>query len=149
MLSLLQHGRDQGIDGRIANAHVVSRALNGGRLAAPVKPLLIAWRKRLIPPVLDHVEIEAELALIELSRVDGPDGRFDSRSLEVADISKRNSLLVTGGHKNFEGEGGPGRVLTQDGAIQFVAGLRQQCQRAPKRPAITSRAIRNRQTVAA
>src|SRR5690349_16304397 len=94
VLASLKHGRDQDVDRRIAHPHVVSRPLNSGGLAAPVKRLLIAWRKRLIPPVLDHVEIETELALIELNRVHRAYRGIDAGALEIADISQRNPLLV-------------------------------------------------------
>src|ERR1700686_2258578 len=42
MLARLQHRRDQSVDGRIFGAHVVSRALIVGGLAAPIERLLVA-----------------------------------------------------------------------------------------------------------
>src|SRR5665647_196206 len=67
MLPRLQHGRDRGVDGGVPGAHVVSGALDACRLAAPVEILFVARRQRLIPAVLDHVEIESEPALVELN----------------------------------------------------------------------------------
>src|SRR5258707_14796538 len=49
MLARLQHGRDQGVDGGIFCAHVVSRALVIRGLASPIERLLVARRQRLVP----------------------------------------------------------------------------------------------------
>src|SRR5260370_16964918 len=69
MLARLQYCRDQGVDGGVFRPHIVSRALMVRSLASPIERLLVARRQRLIPAVLDHVELEAEPALIELNGV--------------------------------------------------------------------------------
>src|SRR5258707_6296840 len=70
MLARLQHRRDQVVDGGVVGAHIVSRAQGICSSASPIEELLVAGRQRLIPAILDHVEIEAEPALIELNGVD-------------------------------------------------------------------------------
>ena len=84
MLARLQHGRDHGVDGGVLGAHVVSRALIVRGLAAPIERLLVARRQRLIPAVLDHVEIETEPALIELNGIDRAHRRLDAGALQIA-----------------------------------------------------------------
>src|SRR6201996_6342810 len=64
----LDHGVDRGIPG----AHVIARTLAVGGAAAPIDPLLVARRQRLVEAERDHVEVESEPALIELHAVDGP-----------------------------------------------------------------------------
>src|ERR1035437_791228 len=108
MLARLQYCRDQGVDGGVFCAHIVSRALMVRSLASPIERLLVTRRQRLIPAVLDHVEIEAEAALIELHCVNRTDRYFDTCTLEIARERQCDALLIAGGHQNFEGEGGFG-----------------------------------------
>ena len=57
---------------------------------------------------------------------------------EIALIGQRDPLLIARRHQDFEGEGGLGRTLPQHRAVEFVAGLRQQLQRAAQRGAIAA-----------
>src|SRR5580698_7885973 len=52
----LDHGVDRGIPG----AHVIARTLAVGGATAPIDPLLVARRQRLIQAERDHVEIESQ-----------------------------------------------------------------------------------------
>src|SRR3984957_1122378 len=144
-----QHGRDHGIDGRVFGAHVVSRTLIIRSLAAPIKELFIARRQRLIQAILDHVEIETEAALIELNGIDRAHRRRDTRALQIARVCQRDSLLIAGGHQNFEGEGRFGRALPQYGVIEIVTGLGQQMQRSGQGGSIAAGAIADREAVTA
>src|SRR5487761_2003787 len=149
MVPRRQHGGNHRIDGVVFGAHVVSAALIVRSLASPIEKLLVARRKRLIPAVLDHVEIEAETALIELNGVHRPYRCLDARALEVARKGEGYAFLIAGSHQNFEGEGRPGRTLPQHGAVEVVARLRQQIQRAAQRGAIAARAVGDGKAVAA
>ena len=149
MFARFQQGRDQGVDGGVFRAHVVPRALTVRRLAAPVERLLVARRQGLIPAVPDHVEIETEPALIELDGVDRAHRRLDAGALEVARERQRDPLLIAGRDQDFEGEGRLGRALPQHRAVEIVAGLRQQVQRAAQRRAIAARSVADGKPVAA
>src|SRR6201995_3153478 len=70
MITGFQQCRDRGVDGGILCAHVVARALRVGGLAAPIKRLLVAGRQRLVPAVLDHIELITQPALVELHGID-------------------------------------------------------------------------------
>ena len=124
MLARLQHGRDQGVNGGIFCAHVVSRALVIRGLASPIERLLVARRQRLVPAILDHVEFEPQPALIELDGIDRADRSFDAGALKIAHICQRDALLIACRHQNFEGKGRLGRSLPQHRAVQIVAGFR-------------------------
>ena len=124
MLTRLQQCRDQDVDSGVFCAHVISRALNVRGFASPIERLFVAGRQRLVPPVLDHVEVETEPALIELNRIDRAHRRLDPRALQIARERQRDPLLIAGRHQNFEGEGRFGRTLPQHGAIEIVACLR-------------------------
>src|SRR5262245_18824539 len=93
-LPRLQDRRDQRINRGLLGAHVIACAGNIGGFRAPVEGLLIAGRERLIPAVLDHVELVTKPALVELHRIDGADAHLDAGALEVALVGKRNPLLV-------------------------------------------------------
>ncbi len=149
VLAGLQHGGDQGVDGGVLGAHVVAGALDVGGLASPVERLLVARRQRLIPAVLDHVEIESKPALIELHGIDHAHRRLDTRALQVALIGQRDPLLIARRHQNFEGERRLGRALPQYRAVEIVTGLRQQAQRATQRYAIAARTVADGKAVAA
>ena len=138
MVARLQHVGDHRINGRVLGPHVVSRPLILRRFASPVKILLVARRKRLVPAVLDHVEVEAEAALVEQDRVNGADRCFDARTLEVARIGERDALLIARGHQYLEDKGRFGHPIAQHRAIEIVAGLEKQVQRAAQGGAISA-----------
>src|SRR6478736_893340 len=83
-LARLQQHRNQGVDGRLLRPHVVPRTGSVGGLAAKVEGLLVAGGQRLIPAVLQHVELVAEPALVELHGVDRANAGLDAGALEVA-----------------------------------------------------------------
>src|SRR6478672_2276496 len=63
MITGLQKGLDHRVDGGIPGAHVVAGARIVGRSTSPIEILLVAGRQRLVPAVLDHVELVGQPAL--------------------------------------------------------------------------------------
>lgn len=100
-----------------------------GGLGTPVERLLIAGRQRLIPAILDHVELIAEPALVELHGIDRADPRLDAGALEVAAVGQCDPFLVTCRHQDLEGEGCFSRTMPQHCSVEIVAGVGQQLER--------------------
>ena len=148
-LARLEQHRNHGVDGRLLRPHVIPRAGNVGGLAAKVEGLLVAGGQRLIPAVLQHVELVAEPTLIELHGIDRANADLDAGALEVALIGQCDPLLIARRHQDFEGERRLGRTLPQHGSIEFVAGFRQQFERTAQRRAIAPRSVGDGQAVAA
>src|SRR5258708_36605869 len=65
-LARVQESADHGIRCNAARTHVIAGAGSIGRSRAPIERLLIAWRQRLVPAALDHVEIEIDATLFVL-----------------------------------------------------------------------------------
>src|SRR5256885_2752234 len=78
LLARLEQRRDQDVDGGLLRSHVIPRAGNVGGLAAKVEGLLVAGGQRLIPAVLQHVELVAEPALVELHGIDRAHADLDA-----------------------------------------------------------------------
>ena len=97
-----EHRCDHRIDRLRFDPHVVAAALLIGCRRAPIEQLLVAGRERLLPSVLDHVEVESDAASFILGRVDGTDARFNSGTLEIADERQGKALLVAGRRENFK-----------------------------------------------
>src|SRR4051812_26019604 len=144
-----EHGRNHGIHGGIPGPHIVARPGDFGGLAAEVKGLFISRRQRLIPAVLDHVEVVAEPTLVELYGIDGPHRCRDACALQLLRVGKRDALLVAGGGEDLERQRRAGRALTQHRAVKDVTRLGEQFEGTAQRGAVTARAVRDRKTVAA
>ncbi len=135
---------DHRIDRGALHAHVVAGAglVGGGR--APIERLLVAGRQRLVPAILDHVEIKGETTTFELHRVDDAHARRDARALKALREQQREPLLVTRRDHELEGEGATGLALDQLRAAQVVAGGGKQRQRALERGAVAAGAVAHR-----
>ena len=89
-----EHRGNHGVDRLGFDAHVVSAALLIGGSRSPIEKLLVAGRQRLLPAIVDHVEVEADAASFKLRGIDRAHPRFDAGAFEVSDKSKRKTLLV-------------------------------------------------------
>ena len=87
----------------LLDAHIVSGAVGVGGGAAPVEGLLVAGRERLVPAILDHVEIVGESAGDRIARhrpartLAVMPARFRSRAKASA-----KPLLLTVGDQDLE-----------------------------------------------
>src|SRR3984957_1082911 len=145
----IEQGCDHGVDGGVFSAHIVARARDIRRSTAPIEPLFVARRQRLIQAVWNHVELVGEAALVVLNGIDRTYRGLDARALQTAGKVQRDPLLVAARYQDFEAQRDFGRTLTQHRAVEIVAGLGQQCQRATQRRPIAARAVGHGQTIAA
>src|SRR6516164_7383653 len=139
-----QERGDHRIDGRTLDAHVIARAglVGGGR--PPIEGLLVAGRQRLVPAVLDHVEIVAEAPAFVLNRVDHTHAGRNPRALEALREQQRKPLLVSRGHQDLECQWPAALAFDQFGAAQLVAGGCEQVERALERHAVAAGAVADR-----
>src|SRR5512143_596105 len=98
----IEHRGNHGIDRLRFDPHVVAASLLIGSRRAPIEQLLVARRQRLLPTVVDHIEIKANAAAFELRGVHGTNARLYAGALEIANESERKALLIARCGQDFE-----------------------------------------------
>ena len=136
-----EHGGNHRVDCFRFDSHIIAAALLVGGGQAPVEQLLVSWRKRLLPPVLHHIEIERDPTALELGGVDGPHARLDAGFLEIARESERESLLVARRGQYFEGKGPTRPDMGQLCAFELVSGCFEQRESASQVGTVAALAI--------
>src|ERR1700738_75595 len=140
----LQQCGYHGVDRCTLDAHVIAGARLIGGSRAPIKRLLIAGRQRLLPAVLDHVEVVIDAPRFELNRIDDTHARCDARSLQALREDKREALFVPLGDHDLESEGSAVVAIDQGSAAELEPGGREQVECALERRAIATGAIADR-----
>src|SRR5499427_10411619 len=140
----LQERADHRIDGRTLDAHVIAGPglIGGGR--PPIEGLLVAGRQRLVPTILDHVEIVGETPPFILNRIDHAHARRNPGPLETLREQQRKPLLISRRHQYFECQWAAVLALDQFRAPQLVARSREQVECALECHAIAAGAVADR-----
>ncbi len=131
---VLRSCREQRIDQRIKRRRGGSGEIERSFLLrarrSPAHALLIAGRGRGRPLADHHVEIEFLPPALILNLVDKTHQSLDANALQRGGVIKRESLLIAILHHDLESD--RNSVLRQRIAVDMVAGVGEQGERAPR-----------------